>query len=280
MIEAERTPELDYYIAVAHYSVDNVQPTLTNDEKADQRQKRQLLLPDREYIDFYTYVTTPPATKLKLISRDYFPTEGRITDELALKRCLALSLPEPERFVPIAKGEIVTDRDKALNWITVCLHHLIIRQAKYHGITYGSNPRKDIVTCSNLGVSLTECEAPCDFEAVWDCIYGVFDAIPNWRNHLEDALLAQFSWKFHDTTDTGGMVSCIHKLASFGLNVIRRLVNGFAQRKGKPTVGIKRPADVITAENRWQKRVKKEGFKSYFVISDKVSIDRYMIVLY
>ena len=168
-------------------------------------------------------------------------------------------------------NEITTDRDNAIKWCQQCLTHLVIKVAKNKGITHGHSPSKSVISLSNLGVALTECTCPADYEALWDCLYGVFDTIPNWKERLEEACLAQFGWKFDDTTGFNSVsrTSCIQKCGSMAINNIRRVVNGFATRKKLPTISIKRPNSAITAENRWKKRVKKE-FNQHYVKTDKV----------
>lgn len=267
--------EKEYCIAVAHKSFDKVDVTQeTNDERIYHQQNRRLLLPENEVFDFFLFVTNTTSKRVKLISAEYFTPDGKIKEEIAHKRCMFLLLVTPARFVSQAIKELTDDRDNALKWCQLCLTHLIIKVAKTRGITHGHSPSKSVVSISNIGKALTECQCEADYEALWDCMYGLFDTIPTWKLRLEEACLAQFGWKIDDTDicTNAYRVNCIHKLASLALNNIRRVVNGFAKRKKVPMISIKRPNSAITAENRWKKRVKKE-FNTFFVIpGNSVSI--------
>ena len=266
--------EKEYCIAVAHKSIDLVDVApLTNEEKIIQQHNRCLLLPDHEQFDFFKFVTNTSNMRVKLITKDHFLTEGVVSEETALQRCQYLSLSIPEKFVSQAKKELTKDRGDALLFCQLCLTTLIVQVAKNKGITHGDSPRKSVVSIGNIGVALTECREPIDFEALWDCMYGVFDSIPCWRSRLEDACLAQFGWKIEDQGVTSvSRVSCIHKVSSLAVNHVRRVVNGYAIRKKLPTITIKRPNSEITAENRWKKRVKKEFNKYYVTSENNVSI--------
>jgi hypothetical protein len=273
--------EKEYCIAVAHKSLNlgDVVP-LTKEDKIIQQHNRCLLLPDNEQFDFFKFVTNKSNVRVKkLISKDHFLTEGAISEETALQRCRYLSLSIPEKYVSLAKEELTTDRGNALSFCQLCLTSLIVQVAKNKGITYGDSPSKSVVSIGNIGIALTECRDPIDFEVLWDCMYGVFDSIPSWRSRLEDACLAQLGWKIDDQgVESVSRVSCIQKISSLAVNHVRRVVNGFAIRKKLPTTTIKRPHSEITAENRWKKRVKKE-FKEYYVTSDNnVSILSFIFI--
>jgi hypothetical protein len=269
--------EKEYCIAVAHKSFDKVDIAAeSNEEKIYHKHSRRLLLPDQDYFDFFQFVSNTTSVRVKLISTDYFKTEGKISDDVAQKRCLFLQLSTPERFLEQACSEITSDRNNALKWCQMCLTHLIIKVAKNKGITHGHSPSKCVVSISNIGLALTQCECPADFEAIWDCMYGVFDSLTNWQLRLEEACLAHFGWKFDDnnvnnTFHSNSRVNCIHKLASLAINNIWRVVNGFATRKKLPTISIKRPNSAITAENRWKKRVKTEFNVCYVKPDNAVS---------
>jgi hypothetical protein len=251
--------QTEYYVAVAHHSVDA--DILTNDEKSEHLLRRRLLLSDGEYFDFFTFVhaKTTVGTKLKLIEPDHFHTEGKVNKHQALKRCLYLGLSNPERFVPIAQDEIHSDRLKATDWQKQCIQHLMVRVSNIYGITYGSTPRKRIHSCSNIGIALTECKDSPDFEALWEVLYGEFDRLSYWKFRLEEACLVQCDWKYDPALIrlTGNQLGCVSRLVSSTLNGLRRTINGFATRKQLPTISIKRPRSMIDATTRWKKREKK-----------------------
>ena len=278
-----QTSDKKYYVAVAHKSEIKVSIGIETEDEINYRlMNRRLILPEGDYIDFFQFVTNKPPTFLKLISSDYFKTEGTILDETALKRCSYLSLVNPEDYYSFAKKEILEDRDSALKWFTQCLTHLIVKVAQAKSITHGHSPSKNVLTITGIGKALLECSVSADFEAIWYCMYGVFDDIPTWKHHLEEACLVQFGWKVVDLDNVSTnsfRVNCIHKLASLAINNLRRVVNGFATRKGTPTISIKRPNSIITAENRWKKRVKKV-FNPFFVKSEDNAVRILIICIY
>lgn len=271
-----------YCVAVAHKTIRVDTSSETNDEIKYRQMNRLLKLPEGETFDFFQLVTNTSTVRFKLISSEYFRTEGVISDDIALNRCEYLSLDMPENYYSFAKNEILEDRESALKWFTIQLTHLIVKVAQAKAITHGQSPAKRVVSITGIGKALTECEVEADFEAIWYCMYGLFDDIPTWKHRLEEACLAQFGWKVvdKDIVSTNSFRSnCIHKLASLAINNLRRVVNGFATRKGTPKISIKRPNSMITAENRWKKRVKKV-FSPFFVKSDDNAVSILIICIY
>jgi hypothetical protein len=216
----------EYDLAVRRMSIPTSEVQNTNEDD------RNVFLPCKENIDFFSYIESKETGFRRKVSPDHFTCNVAIGEEDCLNRCKFLRLTQPERYVDLAERELKNDRTESEDFMKTVIDDIIMMEADYRQVKWGEPPVK-VMSSAHLGKSLSDCTTLAEAHNHWQIMYRTWRRIGNdWVKRLARAAMEHIG-VVYDTdsiANRGRYKTCFVRQVTNTLNDVKKKVRGYGER--------------------------------------------------